>query len=211
MVRAAVALLLFSFLTRSVAQRCTPTRQKFVINGTSSAQRFVDAADCTDGQLNVIWQGYVQLDHQIIVGERTSCTISGSASAVIDGVNQIPLIYIRSHASLHIENIQLEGGYVSDYGGAVYLNSSALSASNVSFTRNTAFVVGGAITAAYSSTVALDSCNFTYNSVTALMRRSYDTFGQLIGYTTYAGRWTCRQIMASQASAFVHVLENQFM
>jgi predicted outer membrane repeat protein len=152
------------------AQRLCAPSNKISVSSEKDANALAAAANCTGGSISAIWSGSVQLTTTILVGNRTSLTITGAREAVIDGGDAIQLFDVQggtlilknlklTHANASMtEGMPLNGAAVSGTSGA------RLEAYNTKFQYSGADGQGGAIACVRYCSLLLDNCTFDSNS-----------------------------------------------
>jgi predicted outer membrane repeat protein len=127
------------------AQKACPMKPvSFTVSSqteVSALQKVLDeAALCPSTTINAVWQGTVKLAKPVIVGNRTTLTLTGEnvTTSIADGGRSTQLFVVNRKAALVLINMTLANGYTeSANGGAIMLGDVAsLKAIGSVFTNN---------------------------------------------------------------------------
>lgn len=96
------------------------------ISNASQANELAEALACSESaQFIVSWNGKVELECTLAIGNDSTLTIMGVEDAVIAGGGELRLFSV-SGSSLNLNNTALEGGWAQDgNGGAIFADSNS--------------------------------------------------------------------------------------
>lgn len=143
---------------------CSPALQSFCVATGEGASELVEAINCTGGTFDVEWIGEASVVEPIFVAGSAVLRISGDGrgTSVVSGLNEVRLFEVIS-SMLHIQNLRLETGVSSFWGGAMRADSSTINVSDSSFDGSTAGYAGGAIFLTNSSNISGRNVAFSRN------------------------------------------------
>ena len=131
-------------MARVASLPCSPGLVSLVVEDSAGASVLANATNCTGGEFDVEWMGYVEFPETIYVSAGTVLNITGAdAGAVADGKNAIQFLNVAA-GTVHLSGMRIER-CVADYGGAVFANASSLTFNATEFVGNTATEEGGAL------------------------------------------------------------------
>eukprot|EP00903_Cladosiphon_okamuranus_P014374 g13345.t1 len=194
-------------------QNCGFDTTEFTVESTQDATSLVTALGCSNGgDFSVRWVGEVFVVDTINVINGTSLNITGvGPGAVADGQHATQLFYVDGGSRLHLSDMTLARGSAIS-GGAVYaLQSSVSFSGTTSFISNTGNGnegFGGAIFAAFDSTVSWDGDGTQFHnnsaSVGGAISAAFDSTvswdGDGTQFTSNTATYDGGAIFASQAS-----------
>lgn len=151
-----VSALLFAWVTgpqaqwRALAQSCgsSSSSTMHVGDATELAALKSTLSNCTSGEVNVIWDGLVEVDGRIPINAGISLSIvgEGEAAEATGGTVADRLFYVVDGGELTLSQLKLSNGVASS-GGAIY-SSGTVTLNNCVFENNEASAgFGGAVRA----------------------------------------------------------------
>eukprot|EP00752_Nemacystus_decipiens_P011444 g10163.t1 len=150
---------------------CSPASSDLTVSTAAQLAALVQAANCSQGEVSVSWEGALVFSGPIVVGNSTSVSLTGvGAGAALDGGGASRLFEVAEGGSLFLENVELRNGRAplfSGGGGAIFADgeSFTLQATSCAFTGNSSPQDGGVILSTGGlSTMEFTECLFEGNS-----------------------------------------------
>lgn len=121
------------------ADDCPEEAMSLTVSTPAEAYELAQALRCSGlAHIHVDWNGRIELENSLALGNGSSLNITGSDGAIIDGADEVQLLTVNDGATLHMHNITLQQGRTIAYGGGVFANDSSLIFNDCIFTGNIA-------------------------------------------------------------------------
>lgn len=183
-------------VARVVSLPCSPGLVSLVVEDSAGALALANATNCTGGEFDVEWMGYVDFPETMYVTTGTVLNITGAdAGAVADGNFTNQFLNVAG-GTVHMSGMRIQH-CAANFGGAVFANASSLTFNATSFVGNTANKEGGALFVEASSVSWSRGTNMSANTASG----AKDIRGGAIYADTSSLHWSGETIFSNNIVA----------